>query len=205
MATPRAHMSTVRRGRHRLFQSLEGTAILDILILDELATSMLCRCKELGESRQWAYCECHLSNPVVERWLWNNGQIPIGCSKTVLTLWWESTTEIWAKTWICLVFRNMFGKWLYIQWQASNRQQFMRRVTNLDWRSAWALISEQVCQLNEHKECDFHEVRAQWKKTRQWFQWSATARFLSRLTLSPYLLQLLCGCKRVEMDPIGGA
>ena len=120
MATPRAHM-TVRRGRHRLFQSLEGTAILDTLILDELATSMLCRRKELGESRQWAYCKCHLSNPVVERWLWNNGQIPIGCSKTVLTLWWESTTEIWAKTWICLVFRNMFGKWLYIQWQASNR------------------------------------------------------------------------------------
>ena len=36
---------------------------------------MLCRYKELGESRQWAYCECHLSNPVVERCLWNNGRM----------------------------------------------------------------------------------------------------------------------------------
>jgi len=42
---------------------------------------------------------------------------------------------------------------------------------------------------NEYQGYDYQEVRAQWLKTRQWFQQSATAHFPSELSLSPHFLQ----------------
>ena len=42
---------------------------------------------------------------------------------------------------------------------------------------------------NEYHGYDYQEVEAQWVKTRQWFQQSATAHFPSQLVLSPHFLQ----------------
>ena len=81
------------------------------------------------------------------------------------------------------------------QWIKLKERLFTRHVTNLGWRGLHERLfpneygSKQRFYENEYQGYDYQEVRAQWLKTRQWFQQSATAHFPSQLALSPHFLQ----------------
>ena len=81
------------------------------------------------------------------------------------------------------------------QWSKLKERLYTKCVTNLGWNVLHEHLflnkygNQQRFWENEYKGHDYHEVRAQWEKTRQWFQRSATARFLPQLVLSPHFLQ----------------
>ena len=81
------------------------------------------------------------------------------------------------------------------QWIKLKERLFARHVTNLGWGGLHERLflneygSKQRFYENEYQGFDYQEVRAQWLKTRQWFQQSATAHFPSQLVLSPHFLQ----------------
>jgi len=81
------------------------------------------------------------------------------------------------------------------QWIKLKERLFTRHVTNLSWGGLHERLflnkygSKQRFYENEYQGYDYQEVKAQWVKTRQWFQQSATAHFPSQLVLSSYFLQ----------------
>ena len=81
------------------------------------------------------------------------------------------------------------------QWTKLRERLHTRYVTNLGWKTRHERLflnrygNQQRFWENEYRGYDFEEVKAQWDRTREWFQRSATARFPSQLVISPLLLQ----------------
>ena len=81
------------------------------------------------------------------------------------------------------------------QWTKLRERLHTRYVTNLDWKILRERLflnrygNQQRFWENEYRGYDREEVKAQWDRTRDWFQRSATARFPFQLVISPLLLQ----------------
>ena len=102
--------------------------------------------------------------------------------------------------------RLTFWEELKPDWNKLNERLYTNHVTGLGWKNLLErlflnMYNNQVRFLeNQYKGSDCDEVKAQWDKTRLWFQRNVTARFPSAGTVSPFLAVRLPGCNLVGLD-----